>query len=161
MKILMLGNSLTTANDMPQRLAELLMEKICMDASSMHERMQETFRQAVKENDAILANVGNVFHDWEYTKELYAQDGVHPSEAGSNLAAGVIADAILEYEDPGYAHFDGKTVRITDIDGNIFTGKCSWFSSGFGEAELGQAEEGLQIRRRVFFASTISKVEEV
>ena len=184
MKILMLGNSLTTSNDMPQRLAELLsakvvvharggarlaeqlnpetrmgartgqalqeehfdyvvlqemshgpataperylesvrrltriireadaepvlyatwafrpgcdqLEKIGMDASSMHERMQETFQKAAKENDTILANVGNVFRDWGFTKELYAQDGVHPSEAGSNLAAEVIVDAILE-----------------------------------------------------------------
>ena len=127
----------------------------------MHEKMQETFRKAKAENDQILANIGNAFRDWGFTRELYAADGVHPSEAGSNLAASVIADAVLEYEEPGYAHFDGKVVRITDVDGNTFTGERSWFSSGFGEAELGQAEEGLQIRRRVFFASTISKVEEI
>lgn len=89
------------------------LESIGMDAEEMHRQMQEAFRAAV-ENDALaasansasategnqllLANVGEAFRERGFADELYAPDGLHPSEEGSRLAADVIADVISNRE---------------------------------------------------------------
>ena len=89
------------------------LESIGMDAEEMHRQMQEAFRAAV-ENDALaasansasategnqllLANVGEAFRERGFADELYAPDGLHPSEEGSRLAAEVIADVISNRE---------------------------------------------------------------
>jgi len=70
------------------------LRKIRMDADTLHARMQETFRKAAEESGAIVANAGNAFLDRDLADELFASDGYHPSEIGSELAAEVIADAI-------------------------------------------------------------------
>ena len=89
------------------------LESIGMDAEEMHRQMQEAFRMAV-ENDALaasansasategnqllLANVGEAFRERGFADELYAPDGLHPSEEGSRLAAEVIAEVISNRE---------------------------------------------------------------
>ena len=46
----------------------------------------------------MLANVGEAFRERGFADELYAPDGLHPSEEGSRLAAEVIAEVISNRE---------------------------------------------------------------
>ena len=133
--------------------------RLGMDADEMHQRMQQTVTEISEEYELLVANVGEAFFEQRFAEELYAPDGVHPSESGSRIAAEIIAEVIRSFEKPGLSEYDGQKVRVTLDNGDSFTGTCGWFPSGFGEAELGTAEEGLQIRRRVFFASQIIRVE--
>ena len=61
--------------------------------------MTEAFRIAARENDALLAEVGQRFYQLADTLNLYAADGVHPSEAGSRLAAETIAAVIQTHKE--------------------------------------------------------------
>ena len=148
MRILMLGNSLTFANDLPGMLAELtgaqvvhhtrggarLSEQLnpktrlgaqiraagavpvlyatwayrkdCPKLAAkgwsyeeMAHSMAETCRTAARKNNALLADVGQRFYQLSDTHNLYAADGVHPSEAGSRLAAETIAAAIQTHKE--------------------------------------------------------------
>ena len=47
----------------------------------------------------LLADVGQRFYQLADTINLYAADGVHPSEAGSRLAAETIAAAIQTHKE--------------------------------------------------------------
>ena len=51
------------------------------------------------ENHALLAEVGQRFYDLSPTHPLYAADGVHPNEAGTQLAAEVLAETILTHKE--------------------------------------------------------------
>lgn len=72
------------------------LEKFDMGYDEMALAMQDSYRQAAKENEALLAEVGKAFYEQADTVPLYAMDGSHPNEAGSRLAARVIADTILK-----------------------------------------------------------------
>ena len=72
--------------------------KLGMDAEEMHRKMQETFAEVCREHELILANAGEAFHERGFDEELYAPDGLHPSKAGSEIAAKTIARTIQEYE---------------------------------------------------------------
>lgn len=72
------------------------LQAIGMDTEEMHMSMQSAFQEAVAENNLLIANVGEAFREKGFASELYAPDGVHPSEAGSQLAAEVIAKTIRE-----------------------------------------------------------------
>lgn len=83
------------------------LESIGMDAEEMHRQMQEAFRAAASgnqlsaaasESQLLLANVGEAFRERGFADELYAPDGLHPSEEGSRLAAEVIAEVISNRE---------------------------------------------------------------
>ena len=82
------------------------LESIGMDAEEMHRQMQEAFRMAVENdgleaasgNQLLVANVGEAFRERGFADELYAPDGLHPSEEGSRLAADVIAEVISNRE---------------------------------------------------------------
>ena len=59
--------------------------------------MSAAYERAAKENDCLLADVGGIW--WDYRKdhpqtELFAEDGEHPSPAGSDLAAEMIFKTI-------------------------------------------------------------------
>ena len=56
--------------------------------------------------------------------------------------------------------FDGRWVRITLTDGYVSEGECRWNSAEYGEAELGPAEESLQIDDWTFFENELAQVEE-
>ena len=73
------------------------LESIGMDAEEMHRQMQEAFRAAAGDQ-LLVANVGEAFRERGFADELYAPDGLHPSEEGSRLAADVIADVISNRE---------------------------------------------------------------
>ena len=107
MRILMLGNSLTSANDLPAQLAELLDADVVAHTrggarlaeygwtrAELHELLQAGYREAAEAGGALLADVGGAFMAAGEDAGLYAADGIHPSAAGSQLAAEVIASTI-------------------------------------------------------------------
>ena len=69
------------------------------DYEDMARQLAQTYRQAAQENRALLAEVGQRFYDLSPTHPLYAADGVHPNEAGTQLAAEVIAETLLTHKE--------------------------------------------------------------
>lgn len=69
------------------------------DYEDMARQLAQTCRQAAEENHALLAEAGKRFYEFSPTHHLYAADGVHPNEAGSQLAAEVIAKTLLTYKE--------------------------------------------------------------
>lgn len=65
----------------------------------MAQQLFAAYRQAAQENHALLAEVGQRFYDLSPTHPLYAADGVHPNEAGTQLAAEVIAETLLTHKE--------------------------------------------------------------
>ncbi len=67
----------------------------------MAQGLSRAYQRAARAHHALLADVGQRFYRLADTTDLYAADGVHPSEAGSRLAAETIA-AVMEQrkEDP-------------------------------------------------------------
>ena len=103
MRILMLGNSFISTNNMPQILAyqrggAKLTDK-GWDYYEMAQRLSEAYHRAAQENDALIADVGRQFYQLADTQALYAADGVHPSELGSHIAAETIAAVIRQWEE--------------------------------------------------------------
>ena len=76
------------------------------DYDEMSRALSDAYRQAAQENHALLADVGRRFYELADTQNLYAPDGVHPTEAGSRLAAQVIATAIETHKENGYGTRD-------------------------------------------------------
>ena len=66
------------------------------DYDEMARKLSEAYHKAARENGALLADVGRRFYELSQTQGLYADDGVHPNERGSRLAAKTIAAAIQE-----------------------------------------------------------------
>ena len=65
----------------------------------MARQLSVAYRQAAQENHALLAEVGQRFYDLSPTHPLYAADGVHPNEEGTQLAAEVIAETLLTHKE--------------------------------------------------------------
>lgn len=65
-----------------------------LSSGKMRDIMEATHREACTRSGAVLADVGGAFAISADLASLYAPDGIHPSEAGSELAAKVIAEAI-------------------------------------------------------------------
>ena len=55
--------------------------------------------------------------------------------------------------------YDGKCVRITDAEGNVFEGVCSYNSEEYDEHEYGRCEKALQLPFFLFFQSNIAALE--
>ena len=69
------------------------------DYDEMYRQLFEAYHKAAAENGALIADVGRKFYELADTQELYADDGVHPNERGSRIAAEVIADVIKQHEE--------------------------------------------------------------
>lgn len=54
----------------------------------------DAYHEAADQNHALIADVGQKFYELSETQNLYAEDGQHPNEAGSRLAAETIAAVI-------------------------------------------------------------------
>ena len=65
----------------------------------MARQIAKAYRKAALNNRALLADVGGRFYRWPDPRELYAADGVHPSELGSHIAAETIADVIRRHKE--------------------------------------------------------------
>ena len=64
----------------------------------MAQKLSEAYHKAAQENNALIADVGRRFYELSDTQNLYATDGVHPSELGSHIAAETIAAVIQQHE---------------------------------------------------------------
>ena len=67
--------------------------------AKLTQQLSAAYRQAAQENHALLAEVGQRFYDLSPTHPLYAADGVHPNEEGTQLAAEVLAETILTHKE--------------------------------------------------------------
>ena len=65
-----------------------------MSYDEMAQGLQEAYQKAASQNHALIAEVGKRFYELADIQELYAEDGKHPNEAGSRLAAETIAAVI-------------------------------------------------------------------
>ena len=65
----------------------------------MAQKLSEAYHRAARENNALIADVGRRFYEWSDSHDLYAADGVHPSELGSHIAAETIAAVIRQWEE--------------------------------------------------------------
>ena len=70
------------------------MAEMDMSYDEMANGLHDAYREAADQNDALIAEVGQKFYQLADSRELYAEDGQHPSEAGSRLAAETIAAVI-------------------------------------------------------------------
>ena len=68
------------------------------DYDEMARKLSEAYHKAAQENNALIADVGRRFYELSDTQNLYATDGVHPSELGSHIAAETIAAVIRQHE---------------------------------------------------------------
>ena len=57
------------------------------------------------------------------------------------------------------SRYDGKTIRLTTTDGEVFVGEAESFSSGYGLDTFGTQEEGLCIDDTCIFLSQIARIE--
>ena len=71
-----------------------IMADMGMSYDEMAQGLQDAYREAAEQNGALIAEVGKKFHELAELQDLYAEDGQHPNEAGSRIAAGIIADVI-------------------------------------------------------------------
>ena len=69
------------------------------DYDEMAQKLSEAYHKAARDSNALIADVGNHFFELSHTQNLYAADGVHPSELGSRMAAETIAAVIRQRED--------------------------------------------------------------
>ena len=65
----------------------------------MTQTLSEAYHKAAQENNALIADVGRRFYEWSVPQDLYAADGVHPSELGSHIAAETVAAVIRQWEE--------------------------------------------------------------
>ena len=76
-------------------------EEVDCDYDGMAAALSDAYREAAEANGALLADVGRKFYETEDNQALYAEDGSHPSEAGSRLAAETIAEVIRDEQTSG------------------------------------------------------------
>ena len=69
------------------------------DYDEMAQKLSEAYHRAAQENNALIADVGRRFYEWSVPQDLYAADGVHPSELGSHIAAETVAAVIRQWEE--------------------------------------------------------------
>lgn len=72
----------------------------CWDYDEMAQKLSEAYHRAARENNALIADVGQQFYELSNTQALYAADGVHPSELGSHIAAETIV-AVIQKDQEG------------------------------------------------------------
>lgn len=83
------------------------LHKFGMDYDEMYRQMYASYREAAEQNHCLIADVGERFYELAGLQDLYAEDGCHPNEAGSRLAAEVIARVIAE---------DQKNIKAESVD---------------------------------------------
>ena len=67
------------------------LESFGMDYDEMYHQMYTAYHEAAEQCNALIADVGKRFYELADEQSLYAEDGSHPNEAGSRLAAETIA----------------------------------------------------------------------
>lgn len=81
------------------------------------------------------------------------------------LSEDAVYNVLKEYEErlgeKKLSLYEGKIVRITDIDGKIFTGVASVFPPGYGLHEFDREEESVNLNNYMIFESDIEEIEEL
>ena len=67
------------------------MQSMPYSYEEMYEQLTAAYHEAAEANDALVADVGKRFYELADKMDLYAEDGVHPNETGSRIAAEIIA----------------------------------------------------------------------
>ena len=70
-----------------------------LDYEDMAHRLFDAYHQAARENGALVADVGQRFYELSETQNLYVEDGFHPNESGSRIAAELLASVILNHRE--------------------------------------------------------------
>jgi len=65
----------------------------------MAAQLAEAYREAAETNEALIAEEGKRFYELADRRDLYAEDGQHPNEQGSRVAAETIAAVIKADQD--------------------------------------------------------------
>ena len=71
------------------------LESFGMDYDEMYREMYDAYHEAAEQNGALIADVGKRFYEIADQQDIFAEDGYHPNELGSQIVAKVIADVIL------------------------------------------------------------------
>ena len=61
----------------------------------------------------------------------------------------------------GIKRFDEKLVSITDTDGSVYEGFCSYNSAEYNEHEFGVSKDGLQMQYILFYRRDIRSVKRI
>ena len=69
------------------------------DYDEMTHKLHDAYHKAAQKNHALVADVGQLFYELSAAQDLYAGDGVHPSELGSHIAAETIAAVIHAHKE--------------------------------------------------------------
>ena len=59
------------------------------------------------------------------------------------------------------SQYDGKIVRVMDVDGNVFSGCAEYGNADFLECEYGLDEDGIFIEDVIICNSQIKSIEEM
>ena len=110
MRILMLGNSFTFTNNMPQMPAGLTGAQVVhhtrggaklasknWGCNDMARKLSEAYHRAAGKNSVLITDVGQRFYEWSDRQALYGSGGAHPSELGSRIATETIAAVIQQH----------------------------------------------------------------
>lgn len=103
--------------------------KLGLSHEAMHVQLAEAYREAADSAGALCADVGTAFFESSEKDGLYRADGVHPSKAGSALAAEVLAGCLKESEKN--AAYTVYIVRCED--GSLYTGITTDLERRFAE----------------------------
>ncbi len=77
------------------------MNSMPFDYDEMYRLMYAAYHEAAKQNHALIADVGQAFYEESEKRNLYAEDGCHPNMAGTELAAKILADVLMQQERGG------------------------------------------------------------
>ena len=61
----------------------------------MYQKLYEAYHLAADRNHTLIADVGKKFYELSDKVNLYADDGCHPNEKGSQIAAEIIAEVLM------------------------------------------------------------------
>lgn len=71
------------------------LETFEMDYDEMYQKLYEAYHLAADRNHTLIADVGKKFYELSDKVNLYADDGCHPNEKGSQIAAEIIAEVLM------------------------------------------------------------------
>ena len=71
------------------------LETFGMDYDEMYQKLYEAYHLAADRNHTLIADVGKKFYELSDKVNLYADDGCHPNEKGSQIAAEIIAEVLM------------------------------------------------------------------
>jgi lysophospholipase L1-like esterase len=72
------------------------LESFGMDYDEMYRKLYDAYHEAADKTRALIADVGKRFYEIADQYDIYADDGCHPNELGSQTAARVIAEVIMD-----------------------------------------------------------------